>query len=70
MGKEHPAEKVVEAFDEMRERCGDYHGIKEDHDSLQCTHKDADDRNGNWCAMDTCPLLREKAREYNLGWDW
>jgi len=69
MREGHPAEKVVGAFGEMRENCGYYRGIKERDDSLQCTHKDATRGWGNWCAMDLCPLLRERAQAENLGWE-
>lgn len=57
---DHPAAKVVGAFHEMRESCSHYRGIKNRPESLQCTHKSAS-RVSNWCAMDCCPLVRERA---------
>lgn len=65
---DHPAAAVVAAFGEMREKCRHYRGIKLKEDSLQCTHPDME-RHENWCAMDVCPLLRERAQVESLGWD-
>lgn len=68
MRPNHPARSVVAAFSEMREGCGHYRGIKVYDHSLQCTHKDAS-RLSNWCAMDCCPFLQERAQAESLGWD-
>jgi hypothetical protein len=67
MRKDHPAAPVVSAFADMREKCRHYRGIKDHDESLQCTHQDAS-RMSNWCAMDCCPLLRERAQAESLGW--
>lgn len=64
----HPAAAVVEAFGAMREACRHYHGIKMTDDEHQCTHPE-NELCGHWCAMDACPLLRDRAREFSLGWD-
>lgn len=68
MRDSHPAKPVVDAFFDMRENCRHYRGIKDDERSLQCGHPDAS-RASNWCAMDQCPLLRERARAESAGWD-
>ena len=69
MREGHPAAAVVIAFGTMRENCTYYRGIKENDDSLQCTHKEANRGWGNWCAMDCCPLLHERAQAESMGWD-
>jgi len=68
MREDHPARHVVAGFWKMRESCDNYTGIKDDTDGRQCLH-DAHPQCGNWCAMDCCPLLRERARAENVGWD-
>ena len=68
MREDHPAAKVVAAFSDMRETCRHYRGIKKRDDSLQCAHQDAS-RLSNWCAMDCCPLLQERAEAEALGWN-
>lgn len=66
--RDHPAQHVVTAFHRMREGCEHYHGIKDETDDSQCTHGE-NDHVGSWCAMDCCPLLRERARYESVGWD-
>jgi len=60
-------DKVVEAFFDMREECPHYYGIKRDLSDVQCDH--ADNRHGDWCGMDCCPVLHAHAREHGVGWD-
>jgi len=67
MREDHPAAGVVAAFVAMRDGCRHYRGIKVSDTSLQCRHADAD-RESNWCAMDCCPLLRERASAEAVGW--
>lgn len=68
MRPNHPAVAVVGAFFEMRDSCQHYRGCKKNDASLQCAHKDAS-RMSNWCAMDCCPLLKERAAAESVGWD-
>lgn len=68
MREDHPARRVVGEFWKMRERCQHYHGIKDETDDSQCTHAE-NGHTGSWCAMDCCPLLRERARAESVGWD-
>ena len=68
MREDHPARHVVAECWKMREGCQHYHGIKDGLDDSQCTHSD-NDHTGSWCAMDCCPLLRERARAESVGWD-
>ena len=63
----HPADRVVEAFFDMREECPHYCGIKNDYSDIQCDH--GDNRLGDWCGMDCCPVLHAHAREHGVGWD-
>ena len=68
--KDHPAAQVTKAFSNMRERCRYYRGIKESDAQRQCTHPDnRQPAPTNWCTMEDCPLLRERAAFENLGWD-
>jgi hypothetical protein len=64
---DHPMAAVVAAFGEAREKCRFYTGIKERDDSRQCTHKHSGI--GDWCAMDCCPLLKQRAAALSVGWD-
>ncbi len=68
MREDHPARLVVGEFWKMRESCEQYHGIKDERDDCQCTHPE-NDHTGSWCAIDCCPLLRERARAESVGWD-
>ena len=47
---------VEKAWQDLREDCPDYHGIRTDMEERQCTHRESPD---DWCAMDSCPLLKE-----------
>lgn len=70
MRPKHPARTIVAAFHDMRENCKHFRGIKVREESLACTHKDASRVGyGNWCAMDCCPLIRERAQAEGLGWN-
>jgi hypothetical protein len=65
---DHPMREVVDGFQQARESCRYYRGIKDSENSRQCTH----DRNrgpGDWCAMDCCPLLRQRAEWVGIGWN-
>lgn len=59
---------VVIEFFNVRERCAHYGGVKEYPETEQCSHQ-ANSSSGIWCAMDSCPLLRELAQDEGIGWD-
>jgi hypothetical protein len=50
--------EIRRIFEEGRETCEHYHGIKDSYDDCQCTHE-MNKALGSWCAVDVCPLLRE-----------
>lgn len=64
---DHPMAATVAAFQESRETCRFYTGIKTHDSSRQCCHKNSGD--GDWCAMDCCPLLRQRAEWAGIGWN-
>lgn len=64
---DHPMAAVVDAFGAARESCKFYTGFKELEDSRQCKHKNSGI--GDWCAMDCCPLLRQRSEWAGLGWN-
>jgi hypothetical protein len=59
---------AVAAFEAARDNCSHYRGIKTREDSRQCTHA-GHLESGNWCAMDCCPLLRQRAEWVGVGWN-
>lgn len=65
---DHPMRQAVDAFAEARETCRHYRGIKASNASRQCTHA-SHPESGNWCAMDCCPLLRQRAEWVGVGWN-
>ena len=69
MRADHPALAVVNAFFDMRESCKHYRGMIEKEGDDQCKHTENRSSTTSWCAMDTCPLLRERARAQGIGWD-
>lgn len=62
----HPAAAIVGAFQQMRDDCKHYHGIQDDDDGVQCSHKSHPD-SGTWCAMHHCPLIKERAVAEGVG---
>ena len=66
--EDHPMAAAVAAFETARETCRHYRGIKTREDSRQCTH-DRNHADGDWCAMDCCPLLRQRAEWAGIGWN-
>jgi len=44
-----------EAFEAMREQCPCYEGFSINDGVMQCSHADA--RDGEWCEMESCPVL-------------
>lgn len=62
---DHPMAAVVYEFQDARETCRYYTGMKVRDDSRQCKHKDRGP--GDWCAMDCCPLLRQRATWAGIG---
>jgi hypothetical protein len=69
MKSDHPAAAVVNAFFDMRESCTHYRGMIEKEGDDQCKHEDNRRQSTRWCAMDSCPLLQERARAESVGWD-
>jgi hypothetical protein len=65
---DHPMAATVAAFEQARETCRHYRGIKSSDASRQCTHA-GHMGSGNWCAMDFCPLLRQCAGWVGVGWN-
>ena len=65
---DHPMREVVDSFQVAREACRHYRAIKTREDSRQCTH-DHNHATGNWCAMDCCPLLIQRAKWVGIGWN-
>lgn len=68
MRDDHPAKKVVGEFFDMREKCKHYTGMKNSHSDAQCKHRE-NYGTGQWCAMDVCPLLIQRAQAESVGWD-
>lgn len=55
--------QAVVIWMEARERCEHYHGFKDDHDSIQCSHPDSRD---DWCRLPVCPELRKEADHHGV----
>ncbi|MBK1614986.1 hypothetical protein CKO44_16070 [Rubrivivax gelatinosus] len=60
--------EAVDAFQTARESCRHYRGFKAREEARQCTHA-SHPESGNWCAMDSCPLLRQRAEWVGIGWN-
>lgn len=65
---DHPMAATVAAFEAAREGCPHYRGIKTRDDSRQCRHA-SNPSEGDWCGMDCCPLLRQRAEWAGIGWN-
>ena len=65
---DHPMAATVAAFEQARESCRHYRGIRKSDASRQCAHASHPEA-GNWCAMDCCPLLRQRAEWVGVGWN-
>ena len=61
----NPFEAAVVAWINAREWCEHYHGIKDNDESIQCSHPDQRSA-GDWCRITTCPLLRKEADQHGV----
>lgn len=60
---DHEAHLIVHAWIGMREKCEHYGGIKDDHESVQCSHNG---QRTDWCGFTSCPRLNRYADAYGV----
>ena len=60
-----PFAQAVTVWMQAREGCEHYHGFKEDHDSVQCSHPAQRDPSA-WCSITSCPCLREQGEQHGV----
>lgn len=57
--------RAVVLWMDARERCKHYHGIKDNDESVQCSHPDQRDPS-DWCSITRCPRLREEGDRHGV----
>lgn len=58
----NPLRRVIQVFEEARDFCEFFGGIKDEPDDDQCSHQDHRGMFGNCCSIHDCPVLRRDAR--------